>query len=114
MVNKVSYISSATCGLCKQIRPLVEKISLENGVPVEWVDAGAVPKEYVGVIKDAMIDHDELLGRFQHLVHFRCRSLNDGCSKLLVKVIFCTAFIDVHINHFEVRIRNLFRYSFDE
>lgn len=56
MVNKVSYISSATCGLCKQIRPLVEKISLENGVPVEWVDAGAVPQEYVGAIKDAMID----------------------------------------------------------
>lgn len=54
--KKVIYIASATCGLCKLIRPQVERISAENGVSVEVVDAGKVPQEYIEPIREAKID----------------------------------------------------------
>lgn len=53
MVNKVVYISSQACSLCKLVKTQVEKIALPQGVPVEWIDAGAIPQEYIGPIKDA-------------------------------------------------------------
>ena len=46
VVSKVVYIASEHCGLCKQIRPLIERICTENGVDFERIDASAIPAEF--------------------------------------------------------------------
>lgn len=35
---KVLYFTSPTCGPCKSLKPIAEQVSLESGIPIEFID----------------------------------------------------------------------------
>jgi len=35
---KVLYFTSPTCGPCKSLKPIAQQVSLETGVPIEYID----------------------------------------------------------------------------
>jgi len=36
---KVMYFSTTTCAPCRTLKPIVQEVSMETGIPVEWIDA---------------------------------------------------------------------------
>lgn len=36
---KVMYFSTSTCAPCRTLKPIVQEVSMETGIPVEWIDA---------------------------------------------------------------------------
>ena len=42
-MDKVMYFSTSTCGPCKSLKPIVQEVASETGIPVEYVDAQQSP-----------------------------------------------------------------------